>query len=480
VRFLAVDFGTTSTKSALVDLTTGVFSHLRRLPALPTVAPVGGHHEVSLEAIRQRFDTICANAWKAAPFDGIVLCSEMHGFAILHASTGTPLTQYVSWLDARSLEVLDGESTVGAVAQRLGDAAFRKITGMRPRPGFPLLNLIHCARTLDLPEEIVIVSLPGWLATQCAFPAQGTTPAQGVFPAPEHPTILAGMALFDVVAGENSEVMLDVVRDLGKVDVRIGDPAVDDTLAGYWYSPDDPVPIYAGVGDHQCSVLGAGVSAPGVASVNLGTGSQVGLVDGPLDNEVVEHRPFFDGRHLSAVTHIPAGRALDEFVGFLQQAAAFGRDADDVAPDMWQALARITLEDVSKAGLDVDLAVFDGARGWSGGGRITRIVEGRLTPLNYLASMLDAFGRQYGQVLDQLDPDRSIKRVALSGGIARNLPHLATIVAAGSGRQVDGAVELDESLLGLRALALRCAGRVNTVAAGQTRFGRQSQLEESI
>ena len=94
--------------------------------------------------------------------------------------------------------------------------------------------------------------------------------------------------------------------------------------------------------------------------------------------------------------------------------------------------------------------------------------------------MLGAFGRQYGQVLDQLDPDRSIKRVALSGGIARNLPYLAEIVAASSGRQVEEAVELDESLLGLRALALRCAGRVNTVAAGQARFGRQSQLEESI
>ena len=94
--------------------------------------------------------------------------------------------------------------------------------------------------------------------------------------------------------------------------------------------------------------------------------------------------------------------------------------------------------------------------------------------------MLGAFGRQYGQVLDQLDPDRSIKRVALSGGIARNLPHLAAIIAAASGRQVDAAVELDESLLGLRALALRCAGRVQSVAAGQARFGRESQVEESI
>jgi sugar (pentulose or hexulose) kinase len=474
VRFLLVDFGTTSTKSALLDLTTGVFSHLRRLPALPTTATVPGRHEVSLEAIHERFDAICADAWGVVRFDGVVMCAEMHGFAVLHPDTGAPLTEYVSWLDARALEVVDGQSTVEAVRNRLGDARFRQLTGMRPRPGFPLLNLIHCARTLDLPEEIVVVSLPGWLATG------GDGAAQGGDPAPEHPTILAGMALFDVVAGENSSELLDVVRDLGGLDARVGAPAADDTVSGHWDGPDGPVPIYAGVGDHQCSVLGAGVCGPGVASVNLGTGSQVGLVDGPLDDEIVEHRPFFDGRHLSAVTHIPGGRALDEFVGFLQQAASFGRDAVDVAPGMWQALARITPEDVSGAGLDVDLAVFDGARGWADGGGISRIVEGALTPHNYLASVLKAFSRQYGQVLDQLDPDRSVQRVALSGGIARNLPHLAAIIAAASGRQVDAAVELDESLLGLRALALRCAGRVQSVAAGQARFGRESQVEESI
>ena len=93
--------------------------------------------------------------------------------------------------------------------------------------------------------------------------------------------------------------------------------------------------------------------------------------------------------------------------------------------------------------------------------------------------MLGAFGRQYGQVLDQLDPDRSIKRVALSGGIARNLPHLAQIIASASGRQVDGTVDLDESLLGLRALALRCAGLTDSVAEGQSRFGRECHMEET-
>jgi sugar (pentulose or hexulose) kinase len=466
--FLAVDFGTTSTKSALVDLDTGIFSHLRRHDALPTAARVAGHHEVSLEAIRRRFDQICCDAWKTAPFDGIVLCSEMHGLAILHPESGLPLTQYVSWLDARALEPVDGVRTVDALRNELGDDEFRRLTGMRPRPGFPLLNLIHCARTLDLPEEVVVVSLPGWLAI-----------AGGNRPPPEHPTILGGMALYDVVARTCSAELLGLVRQLGGVNACIGAPATDTTVSGFWHGPETRVPIFAGVGDHQCSVLGAGVAGPGVASLNLGTGSQVGWVDGPL-NDTVEHRPFFDERHLSAVTHIPSGRALNEFVGFLQQAASFGRDAQDVAPDMWQALARVTPRQVATAALEVSLAVFDGARGWSGGGHISGIVEGGMSPAHYLASVLRAFSRQYGEVLDQLDPDRAVPCIALSGGIARNLPHLAQIIAAASGRQVQGAVELDESLLGLRALALRCAGLADTVAAGQARFGRNCAVQASV
>ncbi|HJP29480.1 MAG TPA: FGGY family carbohydrate kinase [Candidatus Latescibacteria bacterium] len=467
-HFLAVDFGTTSTKSALVDLHTGRFSHLRRHAALQTTATAPGHHEVDLQAIRQRFEAICTDAWTAVSFDGIVLCSEMHGFAVLDPDSGTPLTEYISWLDGRSVEVVAGVRTIDAVRERLGDDRFRTLTGMRPRPGFPLLNLIHLARTRSLPEEVVVVSLPGWLAGNDA----GSSP-------PEHPTILAGMALYDVVAAEPAAELLEVVYDIGGVRPRIGAPAADDAIAGHWSSPDgDDVPIHVGVGDHQCSVLGAGVATADIASVNLGTGSQVGLVDGPLDDSV-EHRPFFDSRHLSAVTHIPSGRALAEYVGFLQQAVSYGRGAGDTPPDMWQALAEIGPQEVARAELSVDLAVFDGARGWSDGGRISGIVEGGLTPTAYLASVLKAYSLQYVEVLDRLDPERSVRRVALSGGIARNLPHLAQIIASASGRQVDGTVDLDESLLGLRALALRCAGLTDSVAEGQSRFGRECHMEET-
>jgi sugar (pentulose or hexulose) kinase len=469
VTWLVVDFGTTSTKSALVDLDTGHFRHLRRHDALAPVDGPAGRHEVPLTAISQRFATICADAWEAGPFDGIVLCSEMHGFALLDPTTGTPLSDYVSWLDARAHEPIDGRATFDLVVERLGSDAFRRITGMRPRPGFPLMNLLHWSReragAAGLPERVQVVSLPGWLARSADAP----------MPA-EHPTMLAAMALYDVAGGETSAELLALVRSLGGPALDVGPVADDTTLAGYWTSPDGAVPIHAGVGDHQASVLGAG-AAPDVASVNLGTGSQVSLVDGPLRDDV-EHRPFFDGRHLAAVTHIPAGRALNVFVGFLQQAAAYGRPPGDTSPDVWRDLALLTPEEIAAAPLTVDLAVFDGARGWSGGGSVTGITEGALAPRTWLASVLRAFSAQYGAVLADLDPQQSAGRVALGGGIARRLPHLPAAVAAACGRPVDAATDLDESLLGLRALALRCAGRATSVAEAQQRFGRQSTVEE--
>ena len=464
-RFLLVDFGTTSTKSALLQLDSGRFEHLRRHPALPAVPGPAGHHEVPLAAIRERFHDLCAEAWAASGgFEGIVLCSEMHGFALLHPRTRDPLTPYISWLDGRSLERVDGRSSFDLVAAHLGDR-FRTLTGMRPRPGFPLINLVHCGRTTDLPPEVEIVSLPGWL---CRAEAGG--------PPPEHPTILAGMALYDVSRKEIAPELLETARELGGVAPIPGQPCSEETVAGEWTGPRGAVPIYAGVGDHQCSVLGAGVVEASTASVNLGTGSQVAVLGAPRDPGF-EHRPFFDGLDLTAVTHIPAGRALAEFVGFLQKVSErSGPSGGGSGPDWWAEMAALGPGEVEAATLQVDLAVFEGARGFRSGGGIGGLLEGGLTPGNYLASVLRAFVTQYAEVLDQLDPGRRLEEVALGGGIARNLPHLAELLSRASGRTVRGACALDESLLGLRALALRCAGRAATSAEAWRLHGRACEI----
>ena len=52
------------------------------------------------------------------------------------------------------------------------------------------------------------------------------------------------------------------------------------------------------------------MTAGDCVSLNLGTGSQLAILDRALDDDAVERRPYFDGAMLQAITHIPAGRAL--------------------------------------------------------------------------------------------------------------------------------------------------------------------------
>jgi xylulokinase len=215
------------------------------------------------------------------------------------------------------------------------------------------------------------------------------------------------------------------------------------------------------------------VTAGDCLSLNLGTGSQLAVLDRSSGDDAVERRPYFDGGMLHAITHIPGGRALATFLGFLEDAARAGGAP---APDFWPQLASLDAADLETASLDVDLAVFQGAWGYAGGGQLGGIEDGTLTVRNYLASVLRAFVDQYARLVPRLDPGRRIGRIVLSGGLARRLPALPKLLAAATGRPVTPPTVLDESLVGLRALALVASGRARAVATTQAVFGEPPRL----
>lgn len=453
--YLLLDFGTTRTKSALVDLDTGLFLHPQSYPSISRLDGPPGHHAIPLEAIRARFLEICGYYRDELdlPFEGIVLCSEMHGFAVLDEQN-RPLTPYLGWKDERSLESVEGISTFALLSEKVGDR-FKAITGMRPRPGFALFNLVHLGRAGRLPATGQVVSLPGWLA-RCS--------GEGL--ARDHPTLLAGMAFYDVEERTISAPLLDLTRELTGFIPRLDEPAPEGQVAGYWHRSGERIPIFVGAGDHQVSVLGAGLVAPDALSINLGTGSQVSILDIGIPGDEVEIRPFFDGQRLQTITHVPAGRSLDEYVGFLREVAG-GQT------DFWPLLGQLTADEILASDLVFDLALFPGSRHYRDGGCIAHIREGRLTLPNYLASLLRSFASQYREVAEILDPRHSLSRCLLSGGIARNLPVLRELIARDTGYETWPAAPLEESLLGLRALALVADGQAATCRQAQQRFGRE-------
>ena len=124
-----------------------------------------------------------------------------------------------------------------------------------------------------------------------------------------HDTMLHGLGFYDVGAGETSLELTAEVEALTGIGYTFNPVAPAGSISGYWHGPNNRVPIYVGIGDHQCSVLGA-CNVPGESiSINVGTGSQVAVIDpDPIPSEV-ELRPYFDATTLAAVTRIPGGRS---------------------------------------------------------------------------------------------------------------------------------------------------------------------------
>ena len=186
-----------------------------------------------LEAIRDRFLELCESYAREldAPPAGIVLCSEMHGFGLID-DAGRPRSPYVSWKDERARELIGGVDTVTLVTRALGDR-FRAITGMRPRPGLPLMNLVHLLREEPaLPDGLHVVSLPDWLARAC-----GDAPGWAL-------TMRAGTALHDltVIARRRAPPSCGADGPPG----RLGAPAEAAAIAGAWRHRGRRVPIHAG------------------------------------------------------------------------------------------------------------------------------------------------------------------------------------------------------------------------------------------
>jgi sedoheptulokinase len=461
-KALLIDFGTSSIKSAIVDLKSGEFSFVQSHASGECCSALPRHYEVSPSQLRERFIAICDHYLTdlAIDYEGIVICSEKNGFVALDADN-SPITNYISWKDERSLEELEGVDTFSLVVEGLGDQ-FWAITGWRPGPGLPYMNVTHLARQARIKGECKIVSLPEWLAL-CSGDSNDVV----------HDSMLHGLCFYDVRAKIVSETLVEWVEDLTGVRCRFNSVAPTGSISGYWHVAGRRIPIYIGIGDHQTSVLGAGNLPGETISVNIGTGSQVAVIDPEIVPREVELKPYFDSRDLVVVTRIPGGRALAGYVGFLGDVV---RASGGTEADFWDMLYQLDETSILESSLKFDLATFGSAWNYQGGGKITNIGDGTFTLENYLASLLLSFTQQYVDLMRVFDPQHRISTCVLSGGVPRRIPVLNRLVQRMSGYETKPATEVDESLIGLRALAWVSLQPGTSCLDAQDMFGRKCHV----
>lgn len=334
----------------------------------------------------------------------LCISNEMHGFILAH-SNGEPYTDYISWQKEYGSVLIDGISSVRLLESREELREDICYTGMPLRGGLPSCNLYYLNRNGQITtggERLHFYTLGSYLLRVLS----GKEPV-------EHPTNAAATGLYDLRKGDWNWKYIENVCDGGIEFPIIGRGQIEFSLDG--------IQIYAlpALGDHQAALLGAGFIRDTDISFNLGTGAQVScLIDFPEYGSGYQVRPYFGGKYLKAIPHIPSGRALNVYFRLIQSVLeqyGFVLNEDRI----WSGIVEAAV-DFETSDLEVDLSFFENAITPFTRGSITQIQEHAMTMGNLMCSVLRTMAENFISVADRIEPDvTKVKRLVFSGGVAR-------------------------------------------------------------
>ena len=417
--FLLMDFGTTSLKTAVVDLDTGRFSHIKSHLSLHNCSTQPGRYEVSPEALTAAKPCAISTSTSWAWIKGIAVCSEQNGVLVLDEHD-RPVTSYISrigravrrhcpvrraerrfgtgrarsaadqlrqWKDERSLEPIDG---VGSFQPVVGQGrAVQAHHGHAPGPTCPD-DVAHLGVRPVCPE-----SESGWCPSRSGWTCPAATRAR-------RPRYHAAQSelLRRAGARETSDELVRFVEDLTGRSVHVQRPGAD---------------------RHGLRVLARpGADGPDLCRASATTRPGAGRCNEPRRTDLDQRRHQLPGsghrrepgwgriraaallrrRLLSAMTRIPAGRALAGFIGLLEEIAGGGGEA--ISGTFWASWPR---PDVAG---DTPLRPGDVRQrvGLRGGGRESPGISDGPDLKNYLASLLKSWMAQYAGLIRLFDPTR--------------------------------------------------------------------------
>ncbi len=453
MKYLAIDLGSSFLKGAVLNLDRCRCESVVRVPTparLPDMP--AGHYELSPAALCEAISSLLDQLLEAAPdAEGLMMCTQMHGMVLVD-DFGMARSNAITWQDQR------GAPYVEWLLDRLPPSLIADL-GNELRPGVPITTLACLNAEGCLPsQDLQVVSLPDFVLAQ--FSGQRAI---------VDPTNAASYGLFNVRTGVWSEQAL-AAADLERFrmpKVVTGDEALQPC---YRFSHRGKIlNCPAPVGDHQCALLGS-LLREDELSVNASTGSQISVLS--RDFQVGPHqvRPFFDGRFLHAVTHIPAGRALNVLMGLLTELP--NREESPLA-DPWK-LVQYAVDEIPDTDLTVDLSFFNNGRR-SQHGSLTNIREDNLTVGHLFraafASMASDYQRHAASlpsISDGKEAANQWHRLVFSGGIAHKVPALRKMIENTFGIPSRLSPTEDDTLNGLLILALRASGRVASFDEGMS------------
>lgn len=347
------------------------------------------------------------------------ICSEMHGFILAGSENKEALTPYISWQDQRACEVQgQAPSKLEELKESLSSKLMQE-AGMKLRPGLPIVNLATMCAELQRFGRVRFLTLIDWLLLR------------GGEPDPRcNRTIAAGTGLYSLVISEWSD---ELMRSAGIEASQLQMPTLHTDNAkpiGNLELSGRRMNVWGGLGDLQAAAHGMGF--PNISSVllNLGTGSQIMVrTDARVEN--LEVRVCAEGEWVHAITHIPAGRALNAYARFIDGCAIAG----DGNPCFWRIFSELTAEEVLAAEPCIDLNVFSAAWHYSRGGSVCQILENSFSPRWFMRSLVRSWLTQYVHALESIPAGDVRPTFVLGGGLSRRSTFIPIVLDALLGKK---------------------------------------------
>jgi sugar (pentulose or hexulose) kinase len=367
----------------------------------------------------------------------------MHGL-VLTTEQGEPRSNLTTWQDQRVLmpDPRGPGTYFGTVASRINPDQMRQL-GNELRAGQPVGLLFWLAEHGQLPgPDLYLASLPDFvLANIC-----GTAPCTESTNAMAH----------GVLNLETMDWHYEVISALGLDRLRWPAIRKHGEIVGRLSWRGRQIPCYTPIGDFQCAITGS-LLRYGELSLNISTGSQVSVLRSGIEFGNYQTRPFFDGRFLLTITHIPAGRSLNALVKLLSELA----EAQKVTlADPWSYIAESAAR-VGPTQMRADLAFFNSSCGDHG--ELTNIREEELTVGHLFRAAFENMAGNYHANALRLSPDRTWRNLVFSGGLVQKFPILRELICARFGLASRMCPTSEDTMLGLMALALAFTGRTASV-----------------
>ena len=434
MRCLGLDIGSSSIKGAVLDLDTSGVSHIVREPFPDPVAGMpSGFHEVSPDEIFSRavsvIDRLCRHAPDATT---LLSCGQMGGIMLVDQEL-RPVTNYLSWRDQRTT-VADsgGMTTLDRLRGCWSDAVFEEL-GKELKPGSATSLLYWLAQRRQLPAGATPISVGDYVIAELC----------GAAPKMER-TMAIGMLNLRTQDWHHK-----AFAALGLDGLRWPDLTHEKEPIGSVHRNERTLTCYPVIGDQQAALRGIRLQ-PHELSINASTGSQVSQITAEFRPADCQTRPWFDGRFLNTITHIPAGRSLTVLEALLTE---LPRLAGVKVENSWQLIQQAT-ETSTDNGLSCDLSFFASAMGCDG--RISGITTENLTVGNLFHAAFEFMADSYLTCSRRMSPHPTWDQIAISGGLVQSFASLRRKIEARFPLPIRDVAEQEETLLGLMPTAAVC------------------------